>query len=320
MKRKLSESEFQTLQAELNEMGYLKLLSLLTIENTMINGVTLFETTDSPEGSSVIYIEDDIVDGNGNPYLFEYRDFADLDFFVVGKRIVALYFDNSYLLLPLNGEKYEGIGTNKVDEILKLDKAKSTKLPTPLILSLPKDPPREVSASDIKDIEYAVTHFGKYKKRSIGGSILISFLIIMVVGLIYIFAVSVVADLSIGKILFPILSIGALAVIIFGIVSTVKLLNNMYLKRVLKKKYIKKVMFIRTTHQIDLLTSMNTTIQYFEWIDGKAVFSFSPIGFANSFFAKEPKYGEFINMLSATPNARNEMYGNLAFFNKKEDI
>lgn len=315
MKRKLSEDEFLTLQSELQEMGYLKLLEKLTIENTMINGVTLFETTDSPEGSSVVYIEDDIVDENGNPYLFEYRDFADLDFFVIGKRIAALYFDNSYILLPLNGEKYEGIGTNKVEKILDLDKAKLTKIASPLVLSLPRDPVRTVNDSDVEEIKYAVTHFGKFKKRSVGGTIAFSILIILIVGIIYIFAVSAVADLSIGNILFPVFSIAALAIIISGIIFFCKFFKNSYMKKVLKMKYIKKVMVVRIVHQIDLLTSLNTTICYWEWIDGKVVYSFCPIGFANSFFSKEPEYGDIINMLSPDPNTKKGLPGNKVFYN-----
>ena len=70
MRRKPTKEEYEIIIQELREFGSKELLKKINPDNILFNGVTCSEVSDSPNGKMVTYIEDDLVDEDGYPYIF----------------------------------------------------------------------------------------------------------------------------------------------------------------------------------------------------------------------------------------------------------
>lgn len=319
MKRLMNEKEFAIIMNELAELGYGKLMNIMSIDNSYINGVTVFETNDSPQGKLIRYIEDDICDEYGNPYFFEYTYYKMFGEITPGKRFISIYVGRHYVIIPVTGQSYLLVGAVDIEKAGSVDKGKSVKIPTPLALDLPKENARPVVESDIRDIKYAVKTYGKYKAGSVIGTIALSILFIIVIGLVYIFTITGLDDS--GKLtdnLFFALSGVALVLLIAGIVWSWKFFKNIYLRNALKMKYIKKVMVVGIDKHIPVSAGMSGVIGFYEWVDGKIVYSSNEIGIGTQFLEEGVKYGDIINMLTIEANQEHKLVDSRIFCSIKE--
>lgn len=303
MKRSLSGNEFEIIRKELLELGYGNLASWMTPDNTSVNGATVFGCNENPDGVLLRYVEDEVEDEKGNPYIFEYPYYEMYGEYKVGKRLIALYVEDAYILLPLNGESFVITGVIDEEKAKSVDVSKSMKLPTPQVLKLPKDAPREIRDEDLVGIKQAIQKYGKYTAASIAGTVAMSLLCFMLVGLIYIFSVTALDDSGLlSGAVFGILSIIALAALTAGIIGSIRFFKNIYLRNALKMRYIKKVMVIGV-HKVKITDSVPVnSISFYEWVDGQLKANSCDIGVGTVFFDEKVGYGSIVNMLTKEAN------------------
>ena len=319
MKRKPDSKEYELIRNELSELGLNSVLAKLSPDNLMINGITFFQASDSPDGKIITYSEDDLKDENGNSYIFDYPYYKYFGELEPGRRLIALYYGFNYLVLPVTDETFTLVGAVNTEE--KLDRANSPfteigsprKLPTPMVLDLPKDPARPVVPSDTERIKEAVKSFGKFTAAKTVGMIAMIFLCIIVVGLAYIFTLSAFEDLTPG--IFAACTVIAVTVLITGIVCSVKFFKNIYLRNVLKMKYIKKVMIVGVSNE--LLQPNFKTLAIYEWIDNKIVFSRHTMGFGQLFLDKDVSYGDQVYMLTKEKDERAKVVNTRIFMSER---
>ncbi len=311
MKRKPDSKEYELIRNELSELGLNSVLAKISPDNLMINGITFFQASDSPDGKIITYAEDDLKDEKGNSYIFDYPYYKFFGELEPGRRLIALYYGFNYLVLPVTGETFTLVGAVNTEE--KLDRARSVKLPTPLVLTLPKEPARPVAPSDTAKIREAVKTYGKFTAAKTVGMIAMIILCIIVVGLVYIFTLASFDDLSPG--VFAACTAVAVIVLIAGIVGSVKFFKDIYLRNVLKMKYIKRVMVVGVS--VGLLQPNFKTLAIYEWIDDKIVFSRHTMGFGQLFLDKDLSYGDQVYMLTKEKDERAGVINTRIFMSEK---
>lgn len=314
MKRQLNSEEIEMLRRELFDLGFDSLASIIDTDNLYMNGITIIGVNETGYGPQIRYVEDDLNDEKGNPYLFEYPAKNFPGEVMVGKRAMAVYVvGRYYYLIPTNGETFILTGASDREKAESIDISKSIKLPDPRVLDLPKDPPREITEEDVKDIKAAVKQNGNFKAKGILGTIAMSLLFVIVIGLIYIFAVTAISSAvgsGVGSIIAVVGLVIALAGIIGGIVFSILFFKNIYLRRVMKMRYIKTVMFIGLTEQNITQPGDFAEIHIYEWIGNEVKFTRCERNFATTFLPKDVRYGDFISMLTKDANQRTK--GNFA--------
>lgn len=186
MRRNVTQDELLFIKSLLLKTGYHSVVSRLSEETLMINGATVYELSDRPEGRVFTYIEDDLDDEAGYPYLFECLYEDRFGWIENGRRLVALYFDGEHLLVPASGDLYLLYGTSTENELV-IDKGRSIKLPTPLMLNVPKGGARRMTATERESVDKALGNYGKFTGSIVIGDIDLVLLWIIVIGLIYIF-------------------------------------------------------------------------------------------------------------------------------------
>lgn len=303
MKRHLTQTEFEMIRDQVNELGYTYLAYGMRVENTWVNGATVFGINENPDGLLLRYVEDDIVDENGNPYIFENHYFQMYGECKPGKRLVALYVDDFYMLLPLTGKNYILVGAVDEEKARNVDVAKSKKLPTPLLLNLPKDGPRPIEEADLSFIKQSIKKYGRHTVGSIVGSIALSLLCFILVGLVYIFSVTALDDQgNLSGTTFGILTFAALFVFVAGVICSVRFFKNIYLRNALKMRYIKKVMVISVDKAVQNSPAMTGSIHFYEWVDGELKRNSCDVGIGTTFFDQRVRFGSIVYMLTKEAN------------------
>lgn len=309
MKRIPSLTELEILKKELADLGYERILSMTGTEEVFINGITFLEESDSPEGRIITYAEDGLKDENGYQYIFDYPYYDIFGELTPGKRMIAVYVGKYYLLIPINGESYTLVGASDQDE--KFDKGRSVKLPTPKALDLPKDAARAINENDVGKIKQTIkTHKG-YTAASIVGTIALSLLCIIIVGLIYIFAFSALEDAGDSALLACTVVAGVL--VIAGIAGSIMFFKNIYLRNVKKMKYIKQVMVTGISKDHGNLRN----IGIYEWIGNDLVFERFSLGIGQIFLPDDLEYGDIIYMLTKERDKKNDIFTTRIFMSKE---
>lgn len=311
MKRSLSSNEFEILKKELADLGYNKLSAALRIEEVFINGVTFLEASDSPDGKIITYAEDDLKDENGFQYVFDYPYYKIFGELTPGKRLIAVYAGRNYLVIPISGESFTLVGAVNPDE--KYDKGRSVKLPTPKVLELPKDEARAINENDVMKIKQTIKAHKGYAAASIVGTIAMSLLFIIVIGVIYIFLFSALEDAGDSAMIACTVIAGVL--IIAGIAFSIVFFKNIYLRNVKKMKYIKQVMV--TGIDKEPLQNNVKTIGIYEWVGNELVFKSFTLGIGQLFLPDDLSYGDIIYMLTKEKNKKNDVFSTRIFMSKE---
>lgn len=314
MRRKPTKEEYEIIVQELRELGSKELLKKLDPDNVLFNGVTCSEVSDSPNGKMITYIEDDLVDENGYPYIFEHKYYDYMGILTKGRRMISLYVEGYYYLLPANGTSYELVGAVHNDVNFDIDKSRSVKLPTPLFLDLPRDPAREVTKEDKDMIKRAYKKFGRYTGSKIIGGIALGLLFFIVIGLGYIFTVAGLVDGS-SPVPFIIITVIAVILLIASIVFTVIFTNNSHVWMATKKKYIRKVML---TGKYDYgAPGMPIPVSFYVWEGNRAVHHTYAVSFAQIVLDKKAGYGTVVYMLTNKKDLDgNDAFGNGVFISE----
>lgn len=320
MKRKLTQSEYEIVIKEITRIGLNEVRMSSSIDNTYVNGITVFETNDSPEGVYISYIEDDLVDEEGNPYIFDYPYYKLFGELKSGSRLIALYIENSYYILPANDESLKLVGAECKEGQNEVDKTKSVKLPTPLVFNLPKQAARLITEDDKRDIEQVVKKNGKVKVLQALSSVALSFLCIMIIGLIYIFTMAAIdgSNGKLGKVPFFMITAVALLLIGLGIFRIIVFMKSLYLRKLLKMNYIKQVMYcgIETTTVTHLYVPSFKCIHTYEWIGNELKHNKIPINNPTLFLDKNIQYGDIIYMLTGKPDEELKLTHTRFFISK----
>lgn len=312
MKRRPTDDEFQIIASELRELGLDSVQQSINPYTLLFNGVTCFEESDTPYGKIFTYIEDDIVDEKGNPYLFESKYLKYFGILGKGRRMISLYFDGSYCLIPANGTSYELVGAVHPDSDFDVDKGKSVKLPSPLILDLPRESVREVTAEDKKMIREAYKRYTKFTAQKIIGGIALGLLFLILIGLAYIFIASAVCDSDTS---FMIVTAIALILLVASIIFTVKFTNNSHVWLALSHKYIREVML--TGAYSGEIPGFPSGVGFYVWQNGQPVYHHYNVGFACIVLRKGAGYGDRIYLLTKTRELKeNDALGSGVFIQK----
>ena len=311
MRRKPTKEEYEIIVQELREFGSKDLLNRISPDNVLFNGVTCSEVSDSPIGKMITYIEDDLVDDNGNPYIFEYKYYDYMGILTKGRRMISLYVEGFYYLIPANGTSYELVGAVHKDVDFDVDKGKSVKLPTPLILDIPRDSVREVTKEDKDMIREAYKKYGKFTASKIIGGIALGILFAIIIGLGYIFTAAEVVDAD-SPALFIVVTVIALLLLIGSIVFTVIFTNNSHIWLALKKKYIRKVML--TGAYGYAAPGMPIPVSFYVWEGKEPVHHTYAVSFAQIVLTKKTGYGTVVYMLTNKKDINgNDALGNGVF-------
>ena len=305
MRRKPTKEEYEIIIQELREFGSKELLKKINPDNILFNGVTCSEVSDSPNGKMVTYIEDDLVDEDGYPYIFEYKYYDYMGILTKGRRMISLYVEGFYYLIPANGTSYELVGAVHKDVNFDVDKGKSVKLPTPLILDLPRDTVREVTKEDKEMIKRAYKKYTKFTASKIIGGIALGLLFFIIIGLVYIFTAASASSPA------ALIAITLVAVILLAasIVFTVIFTNNGHIWLATKKKYIRKVML---TGAYGYATAgMPIPVGFYVWEGNEAVYHNYEVSFAQIVLDKKAGYGTVVYLLTN----KKELNGNDALAN-----
>ena len=298
MKRNLNGEEFKVLCRSLEDMGLLDIRTRLKMENTYINGATFYQASDSPEGRIITYAEDDLKDENGNTYIFEYPYYLYFGELTPGKKLIAVYYGDEYCIIPVDGQTFTLVGA--VNSETKIDFSRCKKLPTPIVLRLPKEEARQINDRDTWGLREAVKKYGKFKAGSIVGSIGLSILSVIIIGLIWLFIIGSIAD-DMSKTTFAIITGVAVVLIIVCIVFSIKFFKDIYLRNVLKMNYIKQVMIV-DIEKASLKDDNLSYISFYEWVGDDLKFARLPIGFAQLFLVENTGYGDIAYMLTKEKN------------------
>lgn len=314
MRRKPTKEEYEIIVQELREFGSKELLKKLNPDNVLFNGVTCSEVSDSPNGKMITYIEDDLVDENGYPYIFESKYFDYMGILTKGRRMISLNVEGYYYLIPANGTSYELVGAVHPDVNFDVDKGKSVKLPTPLILDLPRETVREVTKEDKEMIKRAYKKYGRYTGSKIVGGIALGLLFFIFIALGYIFTVAGLADGS-SPVPFIIITVIAVILLIASIVFTVIFTNNSHIWIATKKKYIRKVML--TGAYGYPAPGMPVPVGFYVWEGNKAVHHTYAVSFAQIVLDKKAGYGTVVYMLTNKKDINgNDAFGNGVFISE----
>ena len=299
MKRVLQQNEFDMFISELNNQGFCNLSNSLSRDTTFINGITVFEVNENAEGLNIRYIEDDIIDDDGNPYLFEYPYLASFGNLKFGNRLIAVYHNGTYSIVPVNGSTFTFVGTVDENKAASVDKSKCILMPSPLVLGLEKNGPRPVQEEDIKEIKEAVQKYAKYQKAGIIGTVALSILSFIIIFLIYIFTAEALMDSdAFNMVIFLLLTVAALALLGFSIYGSIKFFKGIYLRNILKKKYIKKVMFAGFRKDLPISASISAYIGVYEWVNGAVKYNNYSVGVGTYFLDDNIRFGEMIYLLT----------------------
>ena len=308
MKRALTMAELQLVKEELINNGYKpELVDMMQPENTYINGITVYETTDKPDGRYFRYIEDDVVNESGYAYIFEHPYFKIFEGLRFGSRLIAVYYADRYLVMPVNGRTFTLAGTIDEEKARSVDISKCVMLPSPLLLRLEKNEPRPIEPADVREITEAVKTYAKYKTAGGIGTAALIVLDIIVVGLLYIFSAAALMDSGVlGSMpAFIIYTAFALALLILGIVGAVKFFKNIYLRNILKKKYIRKVMFADRESMLPISANISTEIGVYEWVYGSIRYSRYTVGVGTMFLSDDVHYGDIAYLLTKGKNIKD---------------
>ncbi|MBP3238591.1 MAG: hypothetical protein J6M24_05900 [Lachnospiraceae bacterium] len=294
MKRQLNGEEFRLLCRSLEELGMIKIRSRLKQESTYINGITFYRSSDSPEGKIITFAEDDLKDDKGNTYIFDYPYYEVFGELTPGKRMIGIYSGDDYYVIPVDGNTFTLVGAVNATSSLDLSKAK--KLPTPIVLKLPKEDARQVNDMDTAGIKDAIKKSGKFTAGSIAGSIALSLLSLIVIGLIWIFIVASIAD-DMSKTVFAVITAVAVVLFIFCVCMSIKFFKNIYIRDVQKMNYIKQIMIVGI--EKEKITNSNLSyVSFYEWVGDELRFTRLHVGFAQMLLIKDAKYGDIAYMLT----------------------
>ena len=314
MRRKPTTEEYEIIVQELREFGSKELLKKINPDNVLFNGVTCSEVSDSPNGKMITYVEDDLIDENGNPYIFEYKYYDYMGILTKGRRMISLYVEGFYYLIPANGTSYELVGAVHKDVDFDVDKAKSVKLPTPMILDLPRDTVREVTKEDKDMIRKAYNKYGKYTGSKIIGGIALGLLFFIFIALGYIFTAAAVVDAD-SPVLFIIVTVIAVLLLVASIVFTVIFTRNSHIWLATRKKYIRKVMLTGTYAYA--APGMPIPVGFYVWEGNNAVHHTYAVSFAQIVLDKKAGYGTIVYMLTNKKDINgNDAFGNGVFISE----
>ena len=219
--------------------------------------------------------------------------------------MISLYVEGFYYLIPANGTSYELVGAVHKDVNFDVDKGKSVKLPTPLILDLPRDTVREVTKEDKEMIKRAYKKYTKFTASKIIGGIALGLLFFIIIGLVYIFTAASASSPA------ALIAITLVAVILLAasIVFTVIFTNNGHIWLATKKKYIRKVML---TGAYGYATAgMPIPVGFYVWEGNEAVYHNYEVSFAQIVLDKKAGYGTVVYLLTN----KKELNGNDALAN-----
>ena len=313
MRRRPTQEEYDIIARELTDLGMSGIVSRMTPENTYINGATVYRVSDSPEGKVFSYVEDDVVDEMGYPYLFEesyYGYFGELG---NGRRVISVYVNGGQVVIPADGESYVIYGAVCETGTLELDMGKVKKLPIgPIVLDIPREPARLVSPSEFEKIDQTARKYGKFTGSKIVGDIALCLLWVILIGLAYIFTFVAIDPPSPNGAFWG-LTIGAVVLLVGLCVGSCVFLNNLHIRRLAKLKYIKPVMVVGIQ---ELKVNAGTReIAFVEWCGGEVVFRNVMTGYSSFFLQKDVGFGDIIYMLTPTPEVKSYVFFNGAFIN-----
>ena len=312
MKRKISEEEYKLICKELKELGLVSILSMFKRENSYINGVTFLRASDSPYGRVITYAEDDLKDEYGNPYIFEDSYYGIYGEMEPGRRMIAIYAGDTYSLIPVNGETFMIVGAVNTDE--KLDIARSKKLPTPKVLELPKEQARPVTERDVAGLKKAVKTYGKLNAAKTVGTIALILLCVIIIGIIYIFIMAEMGDDLTPKVFVAVTAVAVL-LLVAGIIGSIKFFKNIYLRNVLKMKYIKQVMIVKVEKAA--LQGDLSSVSFYEWVGDDIKFGSFSVGFGQLFLMEGCGYGDIAYMLTKEKDKSMDMFSTRIFVSKE---
>ncbi len=300
MKRRITEQEWSLLLQTMKEAGYKT--EETDPREVMINGATVLEISDSPKGKVITYTEDDLTDQEGYIYIFDETYYQYLGYQEKGRRLIAIYIGSEHFLLPINGDTYTFVGTfdRRGDCIYSKDKA--MKLPTPLVLNLPKDGIRPIAPSDLTAIKAKIQKSGSMKALSVIGTIALCIAWFIIDGIGFLFTFSALE--SAGSTAQIISMVIALILLIAGFVGCAMFFKDLYMRNVLKMKYIRKVML--TGINKDVPTT--PTIGFYEWVGNEVIYCHLALGVGQIFLPKEVKYGDMAYILSREKADKGKIY------------
>ncbi|SEP91366.1 hypothetical protein SAMN02910289_00876 [Lachnospiraceae bacterium RM5] len=297
MKKRLNSTEIEFIKKELRELGIKSAYENIREDNTYINGITFFDASDTPECAIITYVEDDLVDEKGVPYIFDYPYLKIFGKLQKGQRLIALYIENNYYVIPVNGETYILVGAVNGDKDFNVDRSKSIKMPSPLVLDFHKQESRLITKNDVKEIKKTVKANGKLSGMKILGSVVLSFLVLMIVSLIYIFWVASYDDIDLATFVF--ITVVCVILLIVGIVFSILFFKNIYIKNALRMKYIKEVMVVSVSKNLSYYN-----VAVYEWVGNNVKFGNYTVGKGQFFIKDNQNFGDRIYMLTKKENER----------------
>lgn len=322
MKRQLEPAAYKMLVESIEKMGLAEYFKDMRLETTQINGATLVSESNGAEGRRIRYVEDEVRDEKGNLYLFESPSYEYLGEFRKGKRMIAIYHERGYDLLPVDGTTYVLVGATDVTLAKRIDLGKSKLVSNPLLLEAPREAAREVTEEDRKQIQESFVRYGntgKSKGARIFLAVALCILCLIVYFLLYVFGFIWLYQIGIMTFLtFIPYTLVVLALLVVSCVFSVRGGMNIYLRRVLKKRYIKPVMFLKRMDTPLPSVNASGSIVICEWRDGEPKISGCSAGVANCFLPKDLRYGEIIYMLTKKPEVAYKRMADIAFFYREK--
>lgn len=268
-----------------------------------INGGTVIGYFGSGEDAWLEFAEDDLLDSEGKPYIisFAVQNFPEVR---PGDRILLVYCDTGeYIPVPVSEETRGMISMQLPDYWDKADKTKLVSIPHPNVISLDREAYR---MNENETAALAKKCSGKgMKAKNIVGIILLSLLVLVIFGLVFIFLVAgeVIESLNAAC------TAGIIMLALWGL-STYGIargLGGSLTKSMKKLAYKKRVLF----HSIAADFENNTLVRelkVYEYVDGHLdLVSYSANG--NVLLPKNIRYGTVIYKYSRKQD-ENKPYDN----------
>jgi len=292
MIRRPTEEEFKIIVEEMTRLGMKGPLSIISYNNVYINGATVFQVNEMPTGKTFTYAEDDLNDMAGNPYIFDYEYENYHGVVGNGTRMIAVYIGKAHILLPADGQSYVIYGASYAGGEFTIDLGKSIKLPTPLMLMIPRENPRKISPSESEAVKAAFDKYCKFKASKAVGYVALCLLWIILVGLIVIF---LGASRDEPDLIFKITVISGPIVMIAGSVSSIIFLNRRFKQLYRRFHYMQPAMMVGFERPINAGTA---TIGYYLWENDMPVYHHHIVGYGVIAMDNNVTYGDLIYILT----------------------
>lgn len=230
-----------------------------------VNGGTVTGYFGGGEDAWLEFAEDDLLDSEGKPYIvsFAVQIFPEVK---PGDRILLVYCDTGeYIPMPVSEETQGMISMQAPDYWDKADKTKLTSIPHPNVTCLDREAYRMNEQEATALAKKCNEHRGM-KAKNIVGIILLSVLVLMIFGIVFIFLVAgeVIESLSVAC------TVAGIMLVVWGL-STYGIargIRGSLTKSIRKLEYKKRVLF----HSIMTDLGDNTLekeLKVYEYVNGQ---------------------------------------------------